>query len=119
MALNAAWTLTSSASCGRCTIKDRGSACCIAPVILAKLFGDLGVEVTIGQGEAEHAEVEKPEPNTSNSAFKVFTGMRNGVITTRPTWKPNGSPISRPESTSSSVEFDGSLNSFGGRSAQL
>ena len=41
---------------------DQGSwigACCIAPVILAKLFGDLGVEVTIGQGEAEHAEVEK------------------------------------------------------------
>ena len=34
-------------------------ACCIAPVILAKVFGDQGVEVTIGQGDAEHAEVEK------------------------------------------------------------
>lgn len=34
-------------------------ACCIAPVILAKIFGDQGVEVTIGQGDAEHAEVEK------------------------------------------------------------
>lgn len=43
-------------------IHDQGSwigACCIAPVILAKIFGDEGVEVTIGQGDAEHAEVEK------------------------------------------------------------
>ena len=41
---------------------DKGAwigACCIAPVILAKLFGDQGIEVTIGQGDAEHAEVEK------------------------------------------------------------
>ena len=34
-------------------------ACCIAPVIVAKIFGEQGVEVTIGQGDAEHAEVEK------------------------------------------------------------
>ena len=34
-------------------------ACCIAPVILAKLFGDEGIEVTIGSGDVEHAEVEK------------------------------------------------------------
>ena len=41
---------------------DRGAwigACCIAPVILAKLFGDRGIEVTIGQGEADHEEVQK------------------------------------------------------------
>ena len=35
------------------------AACCIAPVIVAKLFGDQGVEVTIGSGDDEHAEVEK------------------------------------------------------------
>ncbi len=41
---------------------ERGAwigACCIAPVLLAKLFGDRGVEVTIGQSEEDHVEVEK------------------------------------------------------------
>jgi len=35
------------------------AACCIAPAILAKIFGAQGAKVTLGTGDEDAAEIEK------------------------------------------------------------
>ncbi len=68
------------------------AACCIAPVVLAKVLGAHGILVTVGNDQETHAEIRKTGAKTEDCPVTDFISDRDHRILTTPAYMYEARP---------------------------